>query len=177
MNIREATCDDTAAIARVHVDSWHTTYRDLLPADFLARLSYAERENLWKRALCRSPRRSFVYVAEDDAGQIVGFASGGPTQTKNTNVKGELYAIYLLESHQHRGLGRQLFSAVAERLQRDGFKDMLLWVLDANAPAIKFYERLGGKPLRSQPLDIDGTVLSETAYGWDHLDVLSSKRM
>ena len=49
---------------------------------------------------------------------------------------------------------------------------MLLWVLDANAPARAFYERLGGVVLRRQPIEIGGAQLTEVTYGWSDLTVL-----
>jgi hypothetical protein len=38
--IRPATPADSSAIARVHIDCWRTTYAGLVPAEYLARLSY-----------------------------------------------------------------------------------------------------------------------------------------
>ena len=40
MHIREATLDDVPGIARVHVDTWRTTYPGIVPAEHLAGLSY-----------------------------------------------------------------------------------------------------------------------------------------
>ncbi|NJK75848.1 MAG: GNAT family N-acetyltransferase, partial [Microcoleus sp. SU_5_6] len=40
MIVRAATIDDTPAIARVNADTWRTAYRNIIPADFLANLSY-----------------------------------------------------------------------------------------------------------------------------------------
>ncbi|BDI14956.1 hypothetical protein ANSO36C_07580 [Nostoc cf. commune SO-36] len=47
MAIREANLADAPAIAKVHVDTWRTTYSNLMPAKFLADLSYEERETKW----------------------------------------------------------------------------------------------------------------------------------
>jgi hypothetical protein len=43
MVIREARLDDALAIARVHVDTWLSTYRGIVPEDYLARLDYSPR--------------------------------------------------------------------------------------------------------------------------------------
>ena len=45
MKIRRATSSDAANIAKVHVDSWRTTYQNVLPTDFLESLSYEKRKN------------------------------------------------------------------------------------------------------------------------------------
>ena len=47
MIIREATHSDIAAMSRVHVDTWRTTYRGIVPNELLANLSYKEHENSW----------------------------------------------------------------------------------------------------------------------------------
>ena len=44
--IRMALAVDAPAIARVHVDSWRATYRDIVPEEHLAKLSYEKREEL-----------------------------------------------------------------------------------------------------------------------------------
>ncbi|EPZ52573.1 hypothetical protein [Alicyclobacillus acidoterrestris] len=38
--IRKAVPDDAAGVAKVHVDSWRTTYREIVNDEFLASLSY-----------------------------------------------------------------------------------------------------------------------------------------
>ena len=47
--VRRARVEDAAEIARVHVDSWRTTYAGLVPADHLASLSYERFEQNWLR--------------------------------------------------------------------------------------------------------------------------------
>jgi GNAT superfamily N-acetyltransferase len=113
-------------------------------------------------------RPVFVVVAETANGQIVGFASGGPERTRHLLYRGELSAVYLLLEYQHRGIGRRLVSAVAARLDSDGFATMMLWVLAKN-PACRFYEALGGRRIMSKTVSEGGIELEEVAYGWDSL--------
>ncbi len=143
MVVREATLADVPGIARVHVDSWRTTYKGMVPQRIIDSFTYEGRQELWRRAL-GPDSRSFVYVAEDESGQIVGFASGGPARQDAPNHDGELYAIYLLQEHQGRGIGRQLFDAVVRTLVERGMRSMAIWVLAEN-PACGFYEALGGR--------------------------------
>jgi ribosomal protein S18 acetylase RimI-like enzyme len=168
--IRTADVSDAPAIARVHVDSWRSTYGSLLPADFLASLTedgYADR---WRRFI--SERSSRVYVVQEGEAQsrVVGFASGGRERAGETGYTGELYAIYLLESSQRRGYGRELVRAVVAGLREMGLEDMLIWVLRDNREARDFYERLGGVYVRTQPITIGSVTLEEVSYGWPRLE-------
>jgi ribosomal protein S18 acetylase RimI-like enzyme len=57
----------------------------------------------------------------------------------------------------------------AREFARRGHTSMLLWVLNDNLPARKFYEALGGKILREKPISIGDQTLPEISYGWDNL--------
>jgi len=165
--VRPADVDDAAAIAQVHVDTWRTAYRGLLPDDFLAALDQAGYEDRWRRTLTGGAGR--VYVAEDRR-QVVGFASGGPERAGEEGFDGELYAIYVLEDAQGRGHGRRLVQAVAQGLRERELQNMIVWVLRDNHQARHFYERLGGAYVRSQPITIGSALLQEVSYGWRSLD-------
>lgn len=49
MKIRSATFEDCRAVAEVHVESWQNAYRGTLPEEYLASLSVAERETMWRQ--------------------------------------------------------------------------------------------------------------------------------
>ncbi|NEZ57727.1 GNAT family N-acetyltransferase [Adonisia turfae] len=166
MMIREATRTDVPAIARVHVDTWRTTYQGIVPDQHLAKLSYERRVNSWSQILNRaSEDGTFTYVAEEEVGEIVGFASGGVERTNDPVYAGELMAIYILEGYQSKGIGHCLVQTVAERLHLLGINSMLVWVLLDN-PACQFYAALGGTPVHEKALEIGGKSLIEVAYGW-----------
>lgn len=174
MRLRPATAGDVEGIARVHVESWRTTYRGIVPEAFLARLSYEARQRQWRRVFAGEPANGHVgFVVEAEAGEIVGFADGGPERTGEHGHDAELYAIYLLAEHQGRGLGRQLVRSVAGRLAELGHRSMLVWVLREN-PACRFYAALGGRLVATRPIEIGGATLDEVAYGWPDINLLTA---
>jgi ribosomal protein S18 acetylase RimI-like enzyme len=171
LKIREAQSEDAAGIARVHVDSWRTTYRGIISEEVLANLSYENRERGWARGLSDPNRKTFDFVAENDSGEIVGFATGGQERTGDQSYKGELYAIYILEQFQGQGVGNILTQAIVQRLAQSGMTSMLVWVLVDN-PSLHFYEALGGQRIKQQPIEIGGETYEEIAYGWEDITVL-----
>jgi GNAT superfamily N-acetyltransferase len=168
--VRKARQEDATAIARVHVDSWRTTYRGIVPDGFLAEMSYEDFEDRWREWLRNIGEPCWVYrVAELPSGQIVGFASGGPRQgPPYTDYAGELYTLYLLREHRRAGIGQGLFGSVAHGLAEGGTYSLLAWVLARN-PSRHFYEAVGGELLGSQEIEIGGARLEEVAYGWARL--------
>lgn len=167
MKIRLAISQDAASIAKVHVDSWRTTYQGILPDEFLENLSYEQREELWKSNL----KEQQVYVAETPSGEVVGFSVGGKERTgEYASFLGELYAIYILQSYQNQGIGSLLFKPIVKELKESNLNSMLVWVLEGNE-AKYFYESKGGKYVDSKEINIAGKNYIELAYGWKTLPV------
>lgn len=174
MIVREAKLSDVQMIAQVHIDTWRTTYREIMPEDYLAKLSYQKREIAWRQVLSTGgDSDQFVYVAEEDSGQIVGFASGGKERTGDPVYKGELFAIYVLDVYQQKGVGHRLTLSVGDRLSQLGFHSMLVWVLADNS-ACKFYEAIGGQKVYEKQTERGGIILNEVAYGWTDVRELTT---
>ncbi len=172
--IRPAQVSDAEGIARVHVESWCTTYIGIMPDDVLANLSVEERADMWRRPLSNPESPGIIYVAEAD-GQIIGFVSGGPERTGHAVYKAEISAIYLLQAYQGHGIGRALVQAVVGRLLDKGFTAMLIWVAAKN-PATNFYAALGGQPFESKTESFGGAEIEEIAYGYDDIKKLIAVR-
>ncbi|MEZ4709171.1 MAG: GNAT family N-acetyltransferase [Caldilineaceae bacterium] len=145
MPVRRATIDDAAGIAHVHVTSWQDAYRGLLPADFLNNLSVERRSQQWENILQVSHGHTLIYehVNPDGGRQIVGFAGLGACRDADfdSQITGEIYAIYVTSAHWGSGYGAALMQASIELLQKLSFKAVTLWVLQDNQRAIRFYAR------------------------------------
>jgi GNAT superfamily N-acetyltransferase len=174
VTIREAVAADAAAIGKVVVDTWRTTYTGIVPQDFLDTLAYEPLAGVWRERITDKTKiwpGWFIYVAEGDDGQVFGFAGGGPSLSPELPFSSELGFIYLLKSFQRRGTGRQLVKAVAQRLKQLDHRSMVVWVFTAN-PCRAFYENLGGRVAGEKIVDRYGGHLPETAYGWENIDTL-----
>ncbi len=156
--LRPAVIADAEAIERLRVQTWRTAYRGLIPDAFLdAMLMDAGR-----RADRLGDRRSGVTdVIAESAGEIVGWAVGGPARDddRDPSRTGELYACYVDPAWWGAGLGSRLLRRVLAGLRADGRTDVTLWVLKDNERAIRFYARHGFTPdgFRQQ-VDLGGPV-------------------
>lgn len=166
--IRRARVGDAAEIARVHLESWKTTYPGIIPAAYIASLNVENGIRNWQERL--EEGIVHIFVAEDVTG-IFGFVAGGAIREEMPPYDGELHAIYLLQSGQRNGAGSALTRALAECLHKDGLKAMLVWALDAN-PAVGFYKRLGAVPVMQKTINIGGADLVDVALGWPALNSL-----
>ena len=49
--LRLATIEDAETIATIHVCTWQTAYKAIVPAQFLAALSIQKRANMWRSGI------------------------------------------------------------------------------------------------------------------------------
>lgn len=175
MLIRRASLADLSGLVKVHVDAWKSTYRGIVPDDYLDRLNYEQGAKGWERMLSQDSD-SHVYLAAGTSGTVVGFASGGPNHGKEEGYDAELYAIYILEEHHRQGIGKALLSRLAENLCGGGFHALLTWVLADNTPSRRFYESMGGIPVGQKDITIGGKSLVEVSYGWPDIEALTVNR-
>lgn len=168
MLIRESGLQDAVVIAKVHVATWRAAYAGIVPEAYLARLSIEDRIQFFRSFLGNPESQGFMFVAEDESGNVVGFIAAGPERTGNRAYPGEIYGLYVIPECQRQGVGFRLLLAAVEELSRREMPSMMLWVL-ADNPCRAFYESLGGIEIRRRQLNFDGAQLDEVAYGWPDL--------
>jgi len=164
MIIRPALLEDSHGIALVHVSSWQHAYRGIVPQSYLDQLSVANREEQWVDVFERGSSETLV---ADAAGHIVGFISYGNSREENAlRDVGEIHAIYVASSHWSTGVGRSLWEAALARLRELSLAHAIVWVLAANAQAIRFYEQVGFALSKGSetPVEIGGMRLPKVRY-------------
>src|ERR1700748_3638258 len=97
--IRTADTEDASHIAKVHVDTWRTTYGGIIPQHYLDSLTVQNRSVGWVRLVERPPGVSTL-VSEDHDGRVVGFVSVGPLRHRDPRFQAEISSLYVLKRHQ-----------------------------------------------------------------------------
>jgi ribosomal protein S18 acetylase RimI-like enzyme len=164
MEVQAATSEDCRAVAEVHVESWQRAYGGILPEQYLASLSVAEREAMWRRMVERQPSHLLVARA---AGQVVGFVAFGASRDEGApNDRAEIWAIYVKATSWSSGVGRLLWLEALQRIVAEGYKTVSLWVIAGNERAVRFYERAGFvvEPESRKSFELGGTTLEELRY-------------
>lgn len=180
MLVRIARVEDAPAMARVTVDTFLSAHRDQMPEAAWTKRNeewtYEVSEHSWARTLREiaegARHEQCIYVALDEAGEVVGLAVGGIPRADGPEDTGEVHMLYVRESHQGRGHGRRLVGAVAAHLAQRGRHALVIGCLIANAPARRFYEALGGCLIGEREYDEEGVMLPEVVYGWADIRAL-----
>ena len=164
--VRPARQEDVAAIARIEVETWRSTYPGMLPDRVLLNMSPERQTGSWSGLVRFRP--GDVMVAENGDEGIVGFGNCGPQRDPSLPFAGEVYTLYVAPEAQNQGIGRHLLRALFERLLEKGRGSALVWVIRAN-PSRYFYERLGGKLVLQRKIRVGGVPVEAVAYGWSDL--------
>jgi len=158
--IRWAVPGDAAELAVVHVTTWQAAYSGILDEEFLLGLDTAAREAWWRRFIEEGAR---VHVVGEE--HVLGFCHAAASSDEGW---GEVFSIYVLPERWGSGLGHLLLTAGEATIRSQGFDRALLWVLERNERARRFYERYGwvqGRPIRVE--EIGGVQVTEVRYEKD----------
>ncbi|CAN5482828.1 GNAT family N-acetyltransferase [soil metagenome] len=165
--IREAAVADAPGIAHVHSESWRVSYHGILPPTVLDRIDVGQR--LASRERILRARAGLNLVAYDcSRGDIVGFCDAGRARGE-TQIDGEVYAIYFAHHAKRHGLGTEMFERTRDWMEARGMRSMIVWVLANNPHACRFYEAAGGRADRTKPTQVGGFPVIERAYVWDRI--------
>jgi ribosomal protein S18 acetylase RimI-like enzyme len=162
--IRRATVDDALNVARVHCESWRSTYPGLIPQRVIDDWADLEaRTKKWTVVL--ATENSPVWVCEQ-SDAVVGFVCAGDASPATDGLTGQLFALYLLKEVHRQGIGQALTQTALHYLQTVGHTHVRIEVMKDNWPAIRFYERMGATLRTEEQFEMSGVVLTELIYGW-----------
>lgn len=163
--LREAAAADAAALARLHARSWRGFYRGMMSDAWLDGDIDAERGAFWSNALASPVPGQAVIVAEAQ-GELAGFVH---LHANHDAAWGSyVHALHVAATFQGRGIGARLMDAVGEWCERHGTRGgVWLWVLEPNAPARAFYERIGARNVERDVWEApDGGRVPKFRYAW-----------
>ena len=141
-SVRPAVARDAKAIAEIHVATWQAAYKDLMPEDYLAKMTVDKRQAYWREAIEYSEPQVLVATDGDQLVGFVGFDRSRDPKTRST--VGEIWAIYVAPAHWRKGVGLALWDGARDGLKDEGCTQVTMWVLLGNEPALQFCEHAAG---------------------------------
>lgn len=175
MKIRPANIEDALPMAHVIVDTFLAANQGLMSAQALQRRkeqwTYEASARDWQETMQAIAQGSSPYtclfVAEDDGGEVIGFAMGCASKDKDAPQDvGEIDILYVRESHQRRGIGRALAQAAAAHLADVGMTKLHICTPEASTQARRFYDGLGGRVIATRDDYDDGELIVLVVYEW-----------
>jgi len=171
ITLREAVPADAAAIAALHLRSWQTAYRGILPNHYIDGALRDDLAAQWHIAFA-DRRQGLVLLAEAET-QLIGFiavwrdgGAGQPALIDNLHVD---------PARRGGGLGRRILGVAMRRLAAGRCPGAYLWVFAANRRTIALYDRLGGTAGERATKPVGGHLVAMIRYGWSDLVALAAR--
>jgi ribosomal protein S18 acetylase RimI-like enzyme len=162
---RTAERGDADAIALLHTRSWRESYRGSFSDAFLDGELPEERIHVWRERLGQPAPNQHIRLAFDGS-NLVGFVC---TYAGRDPDWGSLIDnLHVAREAKRGGIGASLMRQAGAWLEtRDPDSGVYLFVLEVNAPARRFYERLGGRNVGVATMETHGgAVVRSCRYVW-----------
>lgn len=142
--IRPARLADLEALTRMHLAAFRAGHEAAVAPATLDELTPERMRERWEQRLTAPGAGSVLLVAEG-AGRLVGTAGSGPPRDDDVDraTTGELYSLYVDPRDWGAGHGAVLHDAALAHLRGGGFGAAVLWVMEANPRARRFYAARG----------------------------------
>ncbi len=158
--VRKNRLEDQEQMARIKVDGWKNAYDSIISSSYLNSLNYEQQTARYVASFEEYKDLVFVAVRGDE---VLGYACFN-TVDNTGEFDSELVSLYIKPSEIGRGIGTSLFWQTMHELSELGKKNMIVWCLSDNKGAIKFYEKLGGKIVKTKKAKIGSEIYDE--YGF-----------
>jgi L-amino acid N-acyltransferase YncA len=150
MMVREARDEDAAACAAIYapyVTDTAITFELTPPSesDMAARITAARGTHAW------------LVATDEDAGQVIGYAYGGPYKERAAYRWSCEVSVYVARDSRGKGAGRRLYEALLPALAARGYHMAVAGMTLPNPGSEALHQKLGFTPI--------GTYRS---IGWKH---------
>ncbi len=148
LNVRDASERDAEACGAIyapHVTDTAITFETEtpLPAAMAVRIATALRTHAW--------------VVLEDQGRVVGYAYGGPFNSRAAYRWSCEVSVYLERGQRRTGGGRALYGALFDRLAERGFRTAVAGMTLPNDASVGLHRAMGFEPVGTYP-----------RIGWKH---------
>ena len=143
IKLRRVRIKDARDFTACHISCWQAAYRGIIPDSYLDNMNTEldARTERCVQSLSNPGTNEFFYVGHK--GQMIGRLIICKSRDADMPHAGEIGAFYLVRAFWGKGYGKAMMGFALKRLKRKGHRDVLLWVLEENARARRFYEKCG----------------------------------
>lgn len=158
--IRKGETKDAETIARIKIDTWRKTYKNIFPDTLLENLEIQQETEKCLHNIASKE----VIVCEKD-GKVIAYCYYGiRKETSFPNYSGEIFALYVQNDCQEHGIGTKLLKEAIHNLSYE-HSHILLWCAKENTRAISFYQKNGLEILGEEVEKIGGKNVEKVALG------------
>lgn len=148
IQLKEATKEDVEVLAKIHSRSLNEAFGEIYKKHF----SYEDRHAGFTRELNSGHPNNLLVLYDDEPIGLLTYGKSRYVEIDDDSI--ELWRIYLDPDFWGRGFGTCTMDKALQLIKKLGYKKVILWVLEKNTRARRFYDKNGfidsGKRLKDQ---------------------------
>ena len=152
---------DIEQVAKIITEDWKIAYKGIIDDEYLKNLDYKDKEKS-----IREKYQKQKSIVLDEEGIVKGYSRFGENRDEEKDLA-ELYALYVKADERGKKIGEKLLRKTADILSKRGYKGIVIWCLEKNKNARKFYEKMGGKLYKTRNIEIGNKKYPEVCYKYD----------
>lgn len=162
--IRKMKYEDIDKIVDININDWKKAYKGIIDDNILDSLNKEEKIKKWRK----SYNKANTIVAEEN-GIVIGYCKyDDEINNEKYNIDSEIIGLYVDYNKTKMGVGKKMMEYVMNDLKNKNKNRMILWCLEENQNARRFYESMGGKLIDDEKYyERDGKKFKEVAYIYD----------
>ena len=158
--IRNGKIEDAEKIAKIKIDNWRKTYEKIFPDEYLLNLNLKNEIEKYKNGF--KNRKVVVFEKNNE---IIAYCYYGDKKDNNIcEYSGEIFAIYVKNDCQEKGVGTILLNEALKDLSKI-HKKIMLWCAKENYRAISFYKKNNLEIIGYDKENIGGREVEKVALG------------
>jgi GNAT superfamily N-acetyltransferase len=140
--IRNASKDDAEILGLIYSQSYQAAFKDIIPDNILENIFSPERrtDGLMKELSEGTPVNAILFYEDIPVGLLT-YGKHKEVDFDDSSI--EIWRIYLLPTYWGQNVGIDLLDWGIKEIEGKGYKKIILWVLEENSRARKFYEKMG----------------------------------
>lgn len=131
MQIIKAKEEHADIVGEIHSNAWKQAYKEIFPSDYLTEDTYNKRKKEFEVSLEDDTIDYYLLHDKEPAGIV---------KVKSSDESCEVLSMYLLQKCRNHGIGTY---AIQHIIKKYVPKEIILWTLEDNESARKFYEKNG----------------------------------
>jgi ribosomal protein S18 acetylase RimI-like enzyme len=160
VRVRAAVSADVPALAHVQLRAALIGFAHIFP-ELVPKPTQGELEDEWAPLMSDPSKTVLAAISEDVV--VAGVAFGDYPGLAPAGW-GHLAKLYVMPEASGNGIGATLHDIAVGRLRAAGYRDLWLWVLEANARARGMYERRGWMAQSERRTDWPDSGVFEMGY-------------
>jgi RimJ/RimL family protein N-acetyltransferase len=142
--IRYATVEDTDSLAKVYSNSFKKAFEGVIPNSILEeKFSFESIQKSMHKELEEGLPKNIIMFKDEKPIGLLTFAKSKYEQLDDSCT--EIWRIYLDPNYWDKNIGSELMNWGLKEIKENGYEKVILWVIEDNLRARKFYEKMGFK--------------------------------